>query len=110
MLSPEMKTVAFRHKPKLLRDITETTRLVHDLGISGDDWDDFSEDLVRAYGWKFEIDEIFIPSELSADSLNVSRANGVFAAWFPRLRQYYIGRIRCPPLTLAQLHLTYHEF
>lgn len=79
-------------------------RVVHDLGISGDD---FVEFLAEVRLWKTPVGEIpdrFIPGEISRDSYLVSMARSKLARRFPFLAKYYVSRITSPPLKIGELH------
>ncbi len=83
--------------------ITMGSRLVHDLGVAGDDWDEFEAVLDEAYGTRFVVPRGFIPPEISNDSYRVAAAHGWLARRYPRVREWHRSRIRCPELTLEQL-------
>jgi hypothetical protein len=79
-------------------------RVVHDLGITGDD---FVEFLAEIRLWKTPIGEVpvrFIPSEVSRDSYLVSMARSKLALRFPFIAKYYVNRIASPPLKLGDMH------
>lgn len=79
------------------------TRIVHDLGILGDDWDDFYSALKEEYGKDFTISAKFMPGEVSHDAAMVASAQGFMARRIPVIQDWYISRIRCSPLTLGEL-------
>ena len=78
------------------------SRLVHDLGIAGDDFDEF----IKIFGTeKLDDDQIselqiFIPSETSHDSYLLAMARSWLAKKFPRLRLLFVQRIKSPHFTV----------
>lgn len=84
--------------------INANSRIVHDLGIIGDDWDSFYEVLRNVYGKDFVVPAPNMPGEISHDSAMVASAGGWLARWLPAIQNWYISRIRCNPLTLKDLH------
>ena len=108
-LSPPMREVArwpgFRF---LLVDpghvISMKSRLVHDLGITGDDFDEFVPVLEAAYGTRLSsFPEGVIPGEPSFDAFRLERARGWIARSSPRWRAWCVSRIRSQPFTLEEL-------
>ena len=75
-------------------------RMVHDLGIAGDDCYDFFEILNSLKPTKGEIPLKFIPGELSRDAYFASRLSNRFL-W---VKCWYVTRIKCPPLTVRRMY------
>lgn len=84
--------------------MTGNTRIVHDLGIIGDDWDSLYEALRREYGKDFLVPACFMPGEVSHDSAMVASAEGWISRKLPAVQNWYVSRIRCSPLTIDELH------
>ncbi|MEQ6204721.1 hypothetical protein ABMC88_16890 [Sulfitobacter sp. HNIBRBA2951] len=80
-----------------------SSRLVHDLGIAGDDFQDFFEILDAMRPVSGKIPAKYIPSELSKDAFLVARAHSWLARKSPTYKQYCLKRIVTPQLELRKL-------
>ncbi|MBT2129917.1 hypothetical protein [Aliiroseovarius lamellibrachiae] len=78
-------------------------RVVHDLGLAGDDFEEFYEVLQRFEPTENKVPRRFIPSELSRDAYYVACATGYFARRFPWLRRRYVRKLSVPELRLKEL-------
>lgn len=83
--------------------IAMESRLVHDLGVVGDDWDEFYPILKEAFQSSNLIPERFMPSEVSHDAAMVSWSRTWPISKSDLLRRWVQNRIRCPPLTLQEI-------
>lgn len=79
-------------------------RIVHDLGISGDDFSDFYEEIQARRYTNILIPKKFIPAELSKESHAVAILKSWPAKKFPFIQRYYRSKIKCPPLKIIELH------
>ena len=84
--------------------LSPESRLVHDVGIAGDDFDEF---LTILRGSELTPEQAlrlspFIPSETSSDAYYVTMARSGLSIRFPALRSYYIRRIKSPELTVGE--------
>ena len=85
-------------------------RLVHDMGITGDDFADFYTAIVAKRPTTELVPKIFVPPELSKDSYLVAMSRSWKVRGWNRIASIYRNRIRCEPLTIRQLHkILYHE-
>ena len=73
--------------------ITDESYLVQDLGIWGDDYDDFHEILCDVYDVQFKLPAVYSPSEFSWLKQPL--------LWLPFLPQKKI--LKCKPLKLSEL-------
>ncbi|WP_322892210.1 MULTISPECIES: hypothetical protein [unclassified Yoonia] len=103
----DIKAVMDRWELKPLRpshQISLDSRLVHDLGISGDDFDE----LLRCLG----IDDLendrwspikrYIPTELSFESFFIAMARTKLARKFPLIREFYLNQLKSPDLSVGE--------
>jgi len=88
-----------------LHKVSLDSRLVHDLCISGDDFDDLYPFLTETYSTKHLIPVRFIPPEISHDSYCAAMASSQIWRKIGCIREWYRSRIKCEPLTLHELHL-----
>lgn len=105
-LSDKMSEVLKRvGNPKLDKDhfVTGESAIVHDLGIIGDDWDGFYKALRDVFQRDFQVAERFNPNESSHDAAMIGSAHGLLAKTMPPLRRWYVSRIRCERMTLAEI-------
>ena len=85
-------------------------RVVHDLGITGDDFADFYAAIVAKRPTTELVPKIFVPSELSTDSYFVAMSRSWKVKGWNRIASFYRNRIRCEQLPIRQLHkVLYHE-
>lgn len=85
-------------------------RIVHDLGITGDDFADFYRAIVARRPTSELVPKKFVPSELSKDSYLVAMSRSWKVKGWNRIASYYRNRIRSEPLTIRQLHkILYYE-
>ena len=80
------------------------SRIVHDLGISGDDFVEFIEVIKSKRKTTGDVPAKFIPTELSMDSYLVAMCRSWQSRRWPPLLNFYRWRIRSEPLTVRQLH------
>ena len=81
------------------------SKIVHDLGVVGDDFTDFYEILSKIYCSKNLVPEHYIPSELSADAYYIAMARSFPIRNIEYIRDWYLSRIKCPALSLKDLHV-----
>ncbi|WP_139246502.1 hypothetical protein [Thalassovita taeanensis] len=84
-------------------------RLVQDLGIAGDDFEDFFEIINSMRPVSGKLPRRFIPSELGSDAYHVAQATGWLSKKIPWLKRWHISRIKCPSITLRELFAVLYE-
>ncbi len=89
--------------PIQLQDDFMCMRVVHDLGIAGDDFQDFFEILSNLKPTSGKVPREFIPGELSRDAYLVACARGWLARKWPALAKFHTARIGAPELRLHDL-------
>jgi hypothetical protein len=83
-------------------EVSLASRLVHDLGLAGDDFGEFWEEVSKRVPVR-ELDAGCILSELSRDTYRVTMARSRLGRRFAGVRRHYVSRIWCPAATLASL-------
>ncbi len=83
-------------------EVSLTSRLVHDLGLAGDDFGEFWAELSKRMPVR-ALDAGHMPSELSRDAYRVTMARSRLGRRYAGVRRYHLSRIRCPAATLASL-------
>jgi hypothetical protein len=83
--------------------LSERSRVVHDLGIAGDDIDEILTAMKFGSVNHTQIKKLkpFIPTETSNDAYLVSMARSQLANILPCLKRFYVNRISCPPITVS---------
>ena len=86
-----------------------SARVVHDLGIAGDDFFELVEALNRISPIKRPVPERLVPAEASADAYYAACSQSWLANKIPAIRRWYISRISAPPTTLDDLYHILYE-
>jgi hypothetical protein len=83
-------------------EVSPGSRVVHDLGLAGDDFGAFWLALSDRVPVQV-LDGRCVPLELSHDAYRVSMARSWLGQALTGLRRQYVSRIECPAVTLASL-------
>ena len=83
-------------------EMSPASRVVHDLGLAGDDFEAFWRELSERIPVQ-PLDGRCVPLEFSHDAYRVSMARSWLGRTFAGVRHSYVTQIECPPVTLASL-------